>query len=80
MTTSTVSRIDLLLSTLNAAEVGSLESIREKLEQVRSELVAMDQTELASRAAEAIASLLRGDIAEFKRARAFLQSRIGHLR
>jgi hypothetical protein len=76
----TLARIDVLLSTLNATELGTLDSIREKLEQVRSELVEMAQPELAARAGEAMASLERGDIAEFKRGRAFLQSKIGHLR
>jgi len=76
----TTVRIDVLLSTLNATDVGTLESIRAKLEQVRAELMELDQPELAARAADTIASLERGDIAEFKRGRAFLQSKIGHLR
>ncbi|HEX6740162.1 MAG TPA: hypothetical protein VF310_17910 [Vicinamibacteria bacterium] len=76
----TVARIDVLLSTLNATEVGTLESIAAKLRQVEEELRAMDQDELAGRAAEALGALTRGDVAEFKRARAFLQSKIGHLR
>jgi len=78
--TQTASRIDLLLSTLNATDVGTLDSIRAKLEQVRQELELMDRAELAASAAETIAALARGDIAEFKRGRAFLQSKIGHLR
>ena len=73
-------RIDLLLSTLNAADVGTLDSIAEKIEQVRAELAAMDRPELATRAAETLAALRRGDVAEFKRGRAFLQSKIGHLK
>jgi hypothetical protein len=76
----TVARIDLLLSTLNAADVGTLESISAKLEQVREELEEIDQPELASRAAETLRALVRGDVVEFKRGRAFLQSKIGHLR
>jgi hypothetical protein len=76
----TVARIDLLLSTLNAADVGTLESISAKLEQVRDELEQLDQPELASRAAETLRALVRGDVLEFKRGRAFLQSKIGHLR
>jgi hypothetical protein len=76
----TVTRIELLLSTLNAADVGTLESISAKLEQVREELEQIDQPELASRAAETIRALVRGDVVEFKRGRAFLQSKIGHLR
>jgi hypothetical protein len=74
------SRIDLLLATLNAAEVGSLDSIAEKLRQVEEELRGLGETELAGRAAEALACLRRGDVAEFQRARAYLQSKIGHLR
>jgi len=76
----TVARIDVLLSTLNATDVGTLESIAAKLRQVEEELRAMDQDPLADRAAEALMALSRGDVAEFKRARAFLQSKIGHLR
>ena len=76
----TLARIDVLLSTLNATDVGTLEGIREKLRLVEEELREMEQQELAERAAETIAALGRGDIAEFKRGRAFLQSKIGHLR
>jgi hypothetical protein len=76
----TLARIDVLLSTLNATDVGTLDSIAAKFRQVEEELRAMDQDELAGRAAEAAAALARGDVAEFKRARAFLQSKIGHLR
>ncbi|HUG54368.1 MAG TPA: hypothetical protein VMR21_12235 [Vicinamibacteria bacterium] len=74
------SRIDVMLSTLNSTDVGTLDSIRAKLDQVRAELLELDQPELAARAAEALAALAGGDVAEFKRARAFLQSKIGHLR
>ena len=76
----TVSRIDVLLSTLNATDVGTLESIAAKLDLVRDELLALEQPELAARAGETITALRRGDVAEFKRGRAFLQSKIGHLR
>ena len=77
---STASRIDLMLSTLNAADVGTLESIAAKLEQVKDELEQMERPELAARAVETLAALRRGDVAEFKRGRAFLQSKIGHLK
>ena len=76
----TVTRIDVLLSTLNATDVGTLESIAAKLRHVQEALAELDQPELAARAADAVAALNRGDIAEFKRGRAFLQSKIGHLR
>lgn len=77
---ATVDRIDVILSTLNATDVGSLDSIADKLRQVKDELEALEQQELAARAQETIAALERGDLAEFKRGRAFLQSKVGHLR
>ena len=73
-------RIDVLLATLNSADVGSLDAIAEKMEQVRTELESLSQPELAGAAAEALTALRRGDVAEFRRGRAFLQSKIGHLR
>jgi len=72
--------IDVLLSTLNAAEVGTLDSIAAKLGEVKDHLEKMEQRELADRAGEVIVALRRGDLAEFKRGKAFLQSKIGHLR
>ena len=77
---ATVDRIDVILSTLNATDVGSLDSIAGKLRQVKDELQALDQQELATRAQDTIVALERGDLAEFKRGRAFLQSKVGHLR
>ena len=76
----TATRIDVLLSTLNATDVGTLESIAAKLRHVQDALAELDQPELAARAGEAIDALARGDVAELKRGRAFLQSKIGHLR
>jgi hypothetical protein len=77
---ATVDRIDVILSTLNATDVGSLDSIADKLRQVQGELEALAQDELAVRARETINALERGDLAEFLRGRAFLQSKVGHLR
>jgi len=74
------SSIDVLLATLNAAELGSLEAIAEKMQQVETQLQALGKAELAGAASSAIAALRRGDVTEFKRGRAFLQSKIGHLR
>ncbi len=75
-----ISRVEVLLATLNATEVGSPESIAVKMRQVQDELAALEQAELAAAAGEAVAALARGDVAQFKRGRAFLQSKIGHLR
>jgi len=72
--------VDVLLATLNATEVGSLDAIAEKVEQVQRGLESLGQAELAGAARGAAAALRRGDVTEWKRARAFLQSKIGHLR
>jgi hypothetical protein len=72
--------IDQLLATLNAAEVGSLDAIAARMRQVQGSLAAMGQADLAEAAGLAVAALGRGDVAEFRRGRAFLQSKIGHLR
>ena len=77
---TTMARVEFLLSTLNATDIGTLDSVAEKMRQVEEELRAMEQEGLAGRAAEARQSLMRGDLAEFRRGRAFLQSKIGHLR
>jgi hypothetical protein len=72
--------IDFLLATLNATEVGSLDAVAEKMRQVEAGLEALGQAELAGAAAAAVQALRRGDVSEWKRGRAFLQSKIGHLR
>jgi hypothetical protein len=76
----TLARIDGLLATLNSTDVGTLESISERILQVRDELEGMDQPVRAAKAGDAAACLARGELAEFRRLRAFLQSKIGHLR
>ena len=76
----TTERIDALLSSLNATDVGTLDSVFAKLDQVARELDGLQQPELAARAGEAVAALRRADLNEFRRLRAFLQSKLGHLR
>lgn len=73
-------KIDIILATLNSADVGSLESLTAKMRDVELELRAIEQVELADRANDAERALMRGDVAEFRRLRAFLQSKVGHLR
>ena len=77
---SDASSVDVLLATLNATDVGSLEAIAEKMMQVREGLSTLGEESLAGAAADAVVALRRGDVAEFRRGRAFLQSKIGHLR
>ena len=76
----TAERIDWILATLNATDVGTLDSIATKLRQVEDALRDMEESELAKAAEEARQALSRGDVAGFKRGRAYLQSKIGHLR
>ena len=76
----TAARIDVMLSTLNATDVGTLDSVLDKLRAVQQDLDALGETALAARASGAMRALGQGDIEEFRRARAFLQSKIGHLR
>ena len=77
---SRAAEIDLILSTLNAMDVGTLDSIGDKLGQVEQALKAIGADDLAARAAETKAALSRGDVAGFKRGRATLQAKVGHLR
>ncbi len=77
---SDTSSVDVLLATLNATDVGSLDAIADKMRQVQKDLESLGRAELAGAAAGALTALRRGDVAEWKRARAFLQSKIGHLR
>jgi len=72
--------LDRILATLNSAEVGALDRIAEKMRIAAADLRAMEQPELALKADEAIAALERADVPEFKRLRAFIQSKVGHLR
>ena len=76
MTTS----LDRILATLNATEVGSIDRIAEKMRVTAADLREIEQPELAAKADESIAALGRADVAEFKRLRAFIQSKVGHLR
>jgi len=72
--------LDRILATLNSAEVGALDRIAEKMALVAADLRTEGHEELAGKAEAAIAALGRADVAEFKRLRAFIQSKVGHLR
>ena len=72
--------LDRVLATLNSAEIGSLEKIARMMGGVAADLRSLDQPDLADRADQAVAALERADLAEFRRLRAFIQSKVGHLR
>lgn len=65
---------------MNSAEVGAPDRIAEKMRLVAADLRAIEQEELAARADDSVAALERADVTEFKRLRAFIQSKVGHLR
>jgi len=73
-------KLDRILATLNSAEVGPLDRISEKMSSVARALRDLEQAELAERAEDAVKALARADLKEFRRLRAFLQSKVGHLR
>jgi hypothetical protein len=72
--------LDRILATLNSTEVGSIDRIAERMRLAASDLRALEQAELAKKADESVEALGRADVAEFKRLRAFIQSKVGHLR
>jgi len=76
----TAERIDWMLAMLNAADVGSLDSISARIRQVQEALAEQGEADLAEAAGDTARALVRGDVVEFRRGRAFLQSKIGHLR
>jgi len=72
--------LDRILATLNSTEVGSIDRIAERMRLAATDLRAIEQGELAKKADESVEALERADVAEFKRLRAFIQSKVGHLR
>ena len=72
--------LDQILATLASAEVGTLDRIIEKMRSVALGLRELNQSDLSAKAEDAIAALGRTDVAEFRRLRAFIQSKVGHLR
>lgn len=72
--------IDRILSTLNASDIGTLEKLVEKMNLVAGDLSSLGHADLASEAQKAIDALQRADVSEYRRLRAFLQSKAGHLR
>ena len=75
-----MSKLDTAIATLNTLEVGSLEKIGEQLLLVREELARHGLDELVDKIDACRAALERGELAEFRRLRETLVSRLGHLR
>lgn len=72
--------VDALIATLNNVEVGDLEVIRERLAGVRVELEKREFVGLVEKLDECLAALGKGDLQSFRRLKATIVSRLGHLR
>jgi len=72
--------VDTLIATLNNLELGDLESIRTRLGSVRAELSKRELGELVAKLDECLSALGQGDLANFRRLKASVVSRLGHLR
>ena len=72
--------LDSLIATLNNLDVGALDKIAERLSEVREELERRALTELVAKIDDCRAALGRGELEEFRRLRATVVSRLGHVR
>ncbi len=72
--------LDSLIATLNTIELGDVDKIRTRLLEIREELEHRELTELVSKLDESLSALGRGDLQDFRRLKATIVSRLGHLR
>lgn len=78
-----MSKLDTAIATLNTLDVGSLDKIAEQLLSVREELAGhsgQGLDEVVEKVDACRAALERGELAEFRRLRETIVSRLGHLR
>jgi len=75
-----MSKLDTAIATLNTLEVGSLDKIGEQLAAVREELARHNLEDLVEKIDACRTALERGELAEFRRLRETIVSRLGHLR
>lgn len=72
--------LDSLIATLNTIELGEVDKIRARLLEIRRELEQRELAELVGKLDESLTALGRGDLQDFRRLRATIVSRLGHLR
>ena len=72
--------LDSLIATLNTIELGNVDKIRARLLEIREELEQRELTELVGKLDESLSALGRGDLQDFRRVKATIVSRLGHLR
>lgn len=72
--------LDSLIATLNTIELGDVDKIRARLLEIRGELEQRELAELVEKLEESLSALGRGDLQDFRRLKATIVSRLGHLR
>lgn len=72
--------LDSVIAILNNLGIGALDKIEAELDLVRKELERRGLGELVEKVEGCQSALSRGDLPEFRRLRATLVSRLGHLR
>lgn len=71
---------DSMIATLNTIGVGDVNKILASMKSVKAELERRQLTDLATKLDECRDCLVGGDLEGFRRARATVVSRLGHLR
>lgn len=69
-----------MIATLNNIELGDVSKIEQRLQEVREELAGRELDELVAKLDESLAALRQGDLQAFRRLKATMVSRLGHLR
>ncbi len=72
--------LDSLIATLNTIELGNVDEIRARLLEIREELEQRELAELVGKLDQSLSALGRGDLQDFRRLKATIVSRLGHLR
>ena len=72
--------VDGLIASLNAIQIGELESVESQLAEVQAALERDDLVELVTKLDECLTALSRGDVKNFRRIKESIVSRLGHLR
>jgi len=75
-----VQSLDSMIATLNNIELGDVTKIEARLQEIRAELVGRELDELVAKLDESLDALRQGDLQTFRRLKATMVSRLGHLR
>ena len=75
-----VQSLDSVIATLNHIELGDVTRIEARLQEIREELAGRELDELVAKLDESLDALRQGDLQTFRRLKATMVSRLGHLR